>query len=79
MVTDSNLKLFTAIQFHVIGLDKRAVVTLHRGDVSISTRNYIQRKRSDSNTSQARVIGDRFKEVLRHRRAPRYCLGKAFA
>jgi len=45
MVTDSNLKLFTTIQFHVIGLDKRTVVTLHRGDVSISMQNYIQRKR----------------------------------
>lgn len=72
MVIDSNSRLFTAIQFHVIGLNKRSVVTLHRDDVSISTGNYIQRKRLSpgSNTSRIRVIGDRFKEVLRHRCAP---------
>lgn len=62
MVTDSNLKLFTTIQFHVIGLNERAVVALHRDDVSISTRNYIQRRNVclGGNTSRARVIGDRF-------------------
>lgn len=69
---DSNSILFTTIQFHVIGLNKRSVVTLHRDDVSISTGNYIQRKRLSpgSNTWRIRVIGDRFKEVLRHRCAP---------